>query len=193
MSNTPRRPSPEPAFDVHHATNAPAMSSFPTRIPVETPLLPIPWTPLAGFEPHRLLTIDGEEQFVYRNWRRKAKPNFRRHVLILDKDPQLLRILGQLLDDGGYNVTLSTCQLSAGTITRLRPDVILADTQFDLHSAEKSLFSHALVSRQDHTIPIIYSTLMPGTARKLGECNVSILLKPFDLDDFLELIAHVTS
>lgn len=193
MSVFVRRTSPGRAPHGHNAAAGRHTLSFAGPVPDQSSHGLLTWTTGVDFEPHRIGSPDEECQVVYRNWRPKAKPNFRKHVLVLDNDQQFLQILGQLLDDERYNVTLASRPLSHALVTRLRPDVVIADATLGHHLRGLSPDGQPQARADGMTIPVIYTTMLPSAAADSWPGDAGVLIKPFDLDDLLELIVNATS
>jgi hypothetical protein len=150
-----------------------------------------PMTIPAGFHAYRVPSMGSTAHAVCRNCTRMDRSATRPHVLLLDGNADVLAILGQLLDDEGYDVTLSTGPLNDHHIRRLNPRVIFKEASF-IQNPE-GVIPDLPVNRHGQRIPVIYSTVVPNVARRLSDEGVPVLLKPFDLDDFLELLSHVSS
>ena len=149
---------------------------------------PSAWASIAippGFHAYHLPSLETERSLVYRNWCRDGGRRSRPHAVILDEDPTVLDILGQLLDDEDYDVTLSSRFLTREEIARLRPDVIIADVAFNHGPDGQSLYDDPPVRADGSAIPVVYSTIIPGVAAQLEALETPILLKPFDLDALL--------
>ena len=192
MSESVRRTLRGSVPHIHNATEVRPLSPIAGPVPDHASHPLTPWTGVMDFEPHRLGSLDAERQVVYRNWRRKATPNFRKHVLVLDKDPQILEIIGQLLDDEGSNVTLASGSLSHELLGRLRPDVIVADTSLD-SEPDHQLGDPPLRKADGKMVPIIYTTIFPTFVAGSAPGGERMLIKPFDLDDLLGTLRNALS
>jgi CheY-like chemotaxis protein len=112
------------------------------------------------------------------------------HLLVMDKYPEMLDVLGELFQDEGYPVTLSSRMLNADDIGALNPGVIIIDV--DDHGSNDAL---ALVSqlRTDihlRAIPLICCTTSRTLSGSAGLDGLPTLLKPFDLDDLLQAVSE---
>jgi two-component system, OmpR family, response regulator VicR len=113
------------------------------------------------------------------------------HVLVMDADDQLLDIIGQLLSDEGYAATLSMTPLTCQEIRQLQPDVIVADTIFNSDDSTGPLIAELERDPLIRNIPTIWSSIAPDVAVTLSEAGHTVLIKPFDLDDILQLISEM--
>ncbi|MFN8592591.1 MAG: helix-turn-helix domain-containing protein [Thermomicrobiales bacterium] len=68
------------------------------------------------------------------------------HVLILHESPDLLAVLGELLEDEGYRVTTATTLPGLDEVRRLAPQVIVQDLVFDGSPARGWMFSRRVRS-----------------------------------------------
>lgn len=144
-----------------------------------------------GFHVYAVPALDRDRIQVYRNWQRTTRASARPHILIMEDNVQLLDILGQLFDDEGYDTTLSWRPLRSEDIRRLRPDAIFADVSYFLDDDEISLLDTTMTDGHAPA-PIIYSTSTPEVARILAQRGHVALVKPFDLDELMELITSAT-
>lgn len=119
---------------------------------------------------------------------RRRIPSRRPRAIVLDADPAILDVLGQLLHEENYEVTLSTRFIDREDVTPLHPDVIVTDAAFNQGPAGECLYPEPLQRPDGTTIPIVYSTTVPDVAARLSAMTVPILLKPFDLDTLLALL-----
>lgn len=121
-------------------------------------------------------------------------------VLVVDDEPQIREALRMLLEDAGHSVTLA--HSGAAGLATLRqqgePQVVL----LDLLMPEMDGLA---VLRQVITEPVLASKhgyiLMTGDSQRLIETAahvfnalpVTVVRKPFDIDDVLETVAAVNS
>jgi DNA-binding NtrC family response regulator len=103
----------------------------------------------------------------------------------------VLDVLGQLLDEEDYDVTLSPQFLDRDAMTPLHPDVIITDAAFNHGPDGECLFQEPLKRSDGTAIPVVYSTTIPDVAARLSARMIPILLKPFDLDLLVTLIGRV--
>ncbi|GGC23420.1 hypothetical protein GCM10011386_14170 [Parapedobacter defluvii] len=112
-------------------------------------------------------------------------------ILIVDDDAELQFLLVQILGDAGYE----TCNLLHGesvleTTTQFAPDLILLDVKIG-NMDGRSLCKHIKQTPGMEAIPIILVSAADGLYVSLDQEGGpdDIILKPFDLDNFLKKIA----
>jgi two-component system, OmpR family, response regulator VicR len=169
MDTTARRPSPE-----HEAWASPTSG---------------PLTP-DGYHLRPWPSRTSEPGYLLQNWHDDTRSDGVAHVLVIDTDPQVLDIIGQLLSDEEYDATLTTRPLAASDVERLAPDVILADASLGSGEDGSSSLLPLSAITDVPSIPVVFSTMDLDTAQDLRDSGHPVLLKPFDLEDLLELIAQ---
>ena len=107
-----------------------------------------------------------------------------RTVLIVEDDPDVLATLGDALSSEGYRVRLATDGIAAlEELQREPPDIVIADVHMP------RLDGRQLVQRlRPWNVPVVLLSVDPNPARTPGVVFVS---KPFDLDHFLGIVAHL--
>ena len=106
-------------------------------------------------------------------------------ILIVDDDAPLRLALAELLRDAGYQVEeASDGRQALHVITVSSPHLVLSD----IHMPR--LDGLALFHQTQAFLPPLRWILMSGTLRRPGQMPVPFLLKPFDLDVLLELVAR---
>jgi len=118
------------------------------------------------------------------------------HVLLVDDAPDIRELLRDVLEDEGYRVTSRATVQQLATVRELAPDLIVHDLLFAEHAPSGWTFMHAL--RQDPQVghlPVILCTA-DGRVRtdaclvqQVWRLGLRVVLKPFDLTDFLALLA----
>jgi two-component system, sensor histidine kinase and response regulator len=112
-------------------------------------------------------------------------------ILIVDDQPETLRILDKLLQSKNYNVLIATDGQSALGIARSQaPDLILLDVMMpgmDGFSVCRELKNHHATG----DIPVLFMTALNGTEKKLEGFKiggVDYIVKPFQLEEMLARI-----
>lgn len=141
---------------------------------------------LSGYNVHTLNEAGMRPRTLFTNWEARSTSPCAAHVLIMDDNPEILDILGQLLGDEAYAVTLSPSPLSPGEIQQLEPDVIMLDAIFNRSTTGLELITTLRADVHTRDIPLICSTVLPHIAQDLFDAGYTTLLKPFELDDVLE-------
>jgi two-component system, OmpR family, response regulator VicR len=110
------------------------------------------------------------------------------HVLFMDESLDILNIYGSLLHDEHFNVTMSTPLLNLAAIKQLLPDIIVMDVIFRHHPIGADLVAQLQADPATNRLPIICSTVAsPATLPELPDA-VTVIFKPFDIDDVLKSI-----
>ena len=108
-------------------------------------------------------------------------------VLVIDKDPAIIDVITFMLKDEGYDFKVSKKPFDIAEVKEYSPALIL------LHNGlnnEGSLICKEIKNCMDtREVPIIMSstrTDLPEVAKQ--SCADAHIQKPFDIDDFLQLI-----
>lgn len=112
-------------------------------------------------------------------------------VVVIDDEVPLTKLLAATLEDEGYVVQVAydgPCGLNL--IKRLQPDLIISDIMLPLMSGIEIV--HQIQNNAELAdIPIILMSagLRPSLTMNEWQLeNVEFLAKPFDLDEFLDLV-----
>jgi len=108
-------------------------------------------------------------------------------VLVIDKDPAIIDVITFMLKDEGYDFLISQNPFNLQEVRGYKPALIL------LHNGlnnEGSLICKSIKGNPDTKyIPIIMSSTrndLPQIAEE--SCAEAHIQKPFDIDEFLQLI-----
>lgn len=153
-----------------------------TLIPAKTLLAVSSMSVPDGFGARQIAPYGADRQAA-RSGRRT-----RRRAAVLDHDWNVLEVLGELLGEEDYDVTLSTEFLAEDEVIRLDPDVVITDAAFNHGPEGQCLYSEPLQRPDGTPIPVVYCTTEPEVAARLSDRQVSILLKPFDPDSLLAMV-----
>ena len=115
-----------------------------------------------------------------------------RMVLVVDDDPDILQTLALCLSSEGYRVTTaSNGQEALDMLTRERPACVLLDLMMPVMDGWQ--FVAELELRGGRTSPLLILSAdraVQGHATKLRA--EAFLAKPFDLDELLSKVKHLT-
>jgi len=111
----------------------------------------------------------------------------RRSVVIVDDENDILRILAEILQTDGYEpVTFWNAATAYDYIARRRPALVVTDLLMPGMNGQE------LVARIrehcDPALPIVMMSASVNMSAVRGLPIQAFLSKPFDLDDFLELV-----
>jgi CheY-like chemotaxis protein len=113
----------------------------------------------------------------------------RSSVLVVDDDPVVLELVGEILRDEGFQVTTAgNGQEALGRLRAGRPDLILLDLMMPVENGWEFL-EHLRTHPVAATVPIV----LLSASQKLGEQAERLhvddfLPKPFDIDDLLDKV-----
>lgn len=116
------------------------------------------------------------------------------HILAVNDSADVLALFDDLLSDEGYRVsTMSVLTRDLAEIAALRPDLIILDYMWSTSDDSWSLLQMLRMDPRMRAIPIVLCTgavrqVEPLTAR-LREMDVSVVPKPFDIDELLVVVA----
>jgi len=115
------------------------------------------------------------------------KDNPRSPVLVVDDDPSILDIIGDILESESYQVEKASNGAEAlAAVERVRPAVILLDMRMPV--MDGWTFARVLKERQIR-IPILVMTAAQNAGRWADEIEADgYLAKPFDLIDLLNSV-----
>jgi DNA-binding response OmpR family regulator len=116
-----------------------------------------------------------------------------RRVLIVEDDPSIAVVLKTALSDEGYDVRHAPDgAVGLGVLEQWLPDIILLDLMlpvmdgWEFRAAQRSLPAPAC------TVPVIVVTAARDAVARSDELNAhAIVLKPFDLNEMLDLVDRV--
>jgi CheY-like chemotaxis protein len=123
----------------------------------------------------------------------------RAHVLVVNDTQAIIDLMRDLLEDEGYQVSTSIQTLDLARIKALQPDLIIQDLLFADASQETGWHFLTLVRLDPETahIPMLLCTAAmdpikdPDMAENLNRLGVRVVLKPFNLEDLLTVVAEV--
>jgi two-component system response regulator VicR len=111
-----------------------------------------------------------------------------RSILIVDDHHASAIVLATLLEEEGYRVRCAgDGQAALRAITQALPDLVLSDVM--MPKMDGLTLAKQLRAR-GWTMPVV---LMSAATSALDLPGVPFLLKPLDLDELLETIAHVVA
>ncbi|MDP9355084.1 MAG: response regulator [Chloroflexota bacterium] len=119
------------------------------------------------------------------------------HVLVMNDTQEILDLLRELLEEEGYRVSTSLYVLDLTKIKTLAPDVIVLDVMFEGHDQGWKFLTLSRLDPEVCTIPLLLCTAAVQTVKRMQEhlasVDVSVVLKPFDLNHLLWAINQALS
>jgi CheY-like chemotaxis protein len=120
------------------------------------------------------------------------------HILLVNDTQEILDLMGELLEDEGYRVTISLALLNLAKVKDLAPDLIVQDLLFEQTQEQGWKFLELVrLDPELAHIPLILCTAAvqtvkePAMAEQLDRLGVRVVLKPFLIEDLLSAIAEV--
>src|SRR5215203_2166474 len=119
------------------------------------------------------------------------------HILVINDTQEILDLIQVLLEDEGYRVTTSLALLNMDKVKSLAPDIIVQDLLFE--GSQETGWKFLTLVRLDPEvahIPLILCTAAvrtvndPEMAGQLDRLGVRIVLKPFDIEELLTVLAE---
>jgi DNA-binding response OmpR family regulator len=110
----------------------------------------------------------------------------RPRILIVEDEPALALLMGDLLRDEGFSVRIeNSARATLEGVMAYQPDVVIFDWRLQEMDGE------AFYQRLRDTgvrAPAILCTAMPGGDALAARLGVSHVAKPFDIDEFLATV-----
>ncbi len=121
-----------------------------------------------------------------------------RRILVIDDAPDLRQLYHDILEDEGYEVSTSDCDPPTSQhVVALQPVAIIMDCLLGSRPPGLQFLQHLKANTLTTDIPVILATT--ATQTTLGELegflsqhHVTVLRKPFALDDLLGVLARAS-
>jgi two-component system, OmpR family, response regulator VicR len=120
------------------------------------------------------------------------------HILVVNDTQEILDLLQELLEEEGYRVTTSLALLNLDKVKAVAPDIIVQDLLFE--GTQELGWKFLTLVRLDPElarIPLVLCTAAtrtvndPVMAEQLDRQGIRVVLKPFDIDQLLTVLAEV--
>lgn len=123
----------------------------------------------------------------------------KKHILVVNDDPAILELFHDLLVEEGYEVTLDKFTRQTGellqSIKELEPDLVVMDFIIGREDSGWQLLQAAKMDRSTRDIPVVVCTgavkQVTELSNHLDSLGVHTVIKPFDIDNLLEIIDKV--
>ena len=135
-----------------------------------------------------------------RKTRRIDDPVAKPWVLLVEDEPTLSKLVGNLLDEAGYeHVSISDHDQIAGAILRWRPKCVILDSDPGSKGHQRSWADAAAIRRAHPELPVLMFTADPAslaearvgtTARSRAADYAGVIDKPFLVVEFLATLKH---
>ncbi len=121
-----------------------------------------------------------------------------KHILVINYDEAILGLFQEMLSEEGYQVTLDKFGRKTSdlleSIRELQPDLVIMDFIIGHEDSGWQLLQAAKMARDTRDIPVIVCT---GAIRQVTDLSyhldamgVHVVIKPFDIDHLLDIIAR---
>ncbi len=125
-------------------------------------------------------------------------PARQRHILAVNDSDEVLTIFRLLLEEEGYRVTTQKYMFKdMDAIRELKPDLIILDYMWAGDDGGWSMLQMLRMDRTTAKTPIVLCTGAKKEVADLGDRlthqNVRVVLKPFDIDELIGVIAEALS
>lgn len=121
------------------------------------------------------------------------EPANQRHILVINDTQEILDLFKDILEEEGFRVTLSSFAFQdVRDVEQIQPDLAILDLLFGDDRQGWQLLQKLKMYRPTADIPIVVCTAALSLVRELeGHLrakNVFVLLKPFDIDELLDVV-----
>jgi CheY-like chemotaxis protein len=124
-------------------------------------------------------------------------------VLLVEDEPSVSKLVGQLLDEAGYqHESIADHRGIAAAIARRKPQCVILDSEPGSAGHERSWADAAAIRRAHPELPVIMFTADPAaiaearagtTARSKAAGYAGVIDKPFLVVEFLAKLKHVVA
>ncbi len=116
-----------------------------------------------------------------------------KHILAGDDSPDILDLFREIFEAEGYRVSLSSDALNLDQVKRVGPDLVILDQMLEEGEGSGWRLVEDLRGDPDTiSLPVVVCTGAVHRIREnektLRRLGVSVVLKPFDIDDLLTTI-----
>jgi DNA-binding response OmpR family regulator len=117
-----------------------------------------------------------------------------KHILVINDTQEILDLFRDILEEEGYRVSLySYAFQDISEVRHIRPDLVILDFIIGGEAHGWQMLQKMKMTRDTMNIPVIVCTAALSLARELDghlrAKNVSVVLKPFDIDDLIEAVS----
>ncbi len=116
-----------------------------------------------------------------------------KRILVVNDTEEILQIFMDILAPEGYDVVLYSYAINdMDEVLRIKPDLVILDLIFGQEKTGWQMLQKMKMTRATATIPVIVCTAATKEVREiqgyLQAKGVSLVAKPFDIDDLLAAI-----
>lgn len=115
-----------------------------------------------------------------------------RHLLAVDDDPSVLELLHDIFTDAGYGVTTRPAGPSTAEVAQLAPDLVVIDHRLPGETGW-AIIQRLAADPLTADIPAVLCTadyrFVEQVTSDPAAVGISVVRKPFDLDELLMVVA----
>ncbi len=117
-----------------------------------------------------------------------------KHILVINDTQEILDLFREILEEEGYRVSLySYAFQDIAEVRDVRPDLVILDFVIGGETHGWQMLQKMKMTRATMHIPVIVCTAALSLARELDghlrTKNVAVVLKPFDIDDLVDVVS----
>lgn len=133
------------------------------------------------------MTSEPTQEFTPKNGRERPV------AMVVNDTQEILDLFRDILTEEGYDVILSTyAPKDLGPVIEVDPDLVILDFIIGAEQQGWQLLQKMKMHRKTENIPIIVCSgalqLLRELEGQLTAKNIGVVLKPFDIDDFLAVV-----
>ncbi len=122
------------------------------------------------------------------------------HIMVLNDVAEILDLFKEILEEGGYTVTLGSMVpgeigRTFKEVQRVMPDLLIADFLFGHEPLGWQLIQMLRMDRSTVALPIVVCTAAVTAINELnshlGVMGIGVVIKPFDVDALLDEVRRV--
>jgi len=139
-------------------------------------------------------TLDGADTVAVDPERMDQPETAAKHILVINDTQEILDLFREILEEEGYRVSLySYAFQDIAEVRDVRPDLVILDFVIGGETHGWQMLQKMKMTRATMHIPVIVCTASLSLARELDghlrTKNVAVVLKPFDIDDLVEVVS----
>ncbi len=149
---------------------------------------------MTSIEQHTLVSKSSSEQVSPNGAIPPGGQDAKPHIVVVNDTQEILDLFRDILEEEGYRVSLySYAFQEVDEIHSLLPDLVILDFVIGGEAHGWQLLQKMKMTRETMSIPVIVCTAALQLARELSghlkAKSVTVVLKPFDIDDLLRAVA----
>lgn len=111
-------------------------------------------------------------------------------IMVVNESAEIMELFHDILIGEGYTVEVYPSDIGEiDEIERVHPDLVIMDCSLGTASKGWQLMERLTSKASTSSIPLIIASTSPAKLTRL-KLNVSVLPKPFELIELLDVVAH---